>query len=213
MTSPIDVILTSCNRFDLLERTLDSFFAYNTAYIGKFLVYDDAGDKRDEANLIELSGKYPSVTFQVGEYPVGQIYALDHLTKQVTTPYYFTLEDDWEFYRHGFIEDSIAVLEKHPDIIQCWLREQGDTNGHPVYKYKDYCSLMSTKYSWKGFSFNPAVRRLDDYIEYSSIAKFDPKDPAKAERLIGEHYYKQGYKAAILPKGYVRHIGEGRGIR
>lgn len=205
----IDIILTSCGRFDLLERTLDSFFAFNTYPIANFYVFDDSSNP-DALN--KLSDKYPNIQFLYTTHHIGQIKAIDTLMQHVTTPYYMHLEDDWEFYRRGFIEASLLILEERPEIIQCWLREQGDTNGHPVYKMDGLYSLMSTKYEWKGFSFNPAVRRLSDYVAYGNIATFDKRNPASAEKAIGEYYHSLGKVAAILPVGYVRHIGFNRTV-
>ena len=39
----VTVVLTSCNRPDLLEKTLDSFFKYNTYPITTFNIIDDSG--------------------------------------------------------------------------------------------------------------------------------------------------------------------------
>lgn len=203
----IDIILTSCGRFDLLERTLDSFFKFNTYPVGKFIVYDDSDTIK---GLQDLSGKYPDIEFHFGDKRIGQIEALCYLMRHVTTPYYFSIEDDWEFYRPGFIEDSIALMDKHPEVMQCWLREHDDTNGHPIIKYNDSISYMSTKYEWKGFSFNPGVRRLVDYVPYNTLTTFHPNDPSRSEREIGNYYHSLGKIAAILPHGYVRHIGGGR---
>lgn len=213
----IDVILTSCGRFDLLERTLESFHRHNTYPIREFHIYDDSGfekwnDKQHEA-VERIEQTYSHVTFHAGDKRIGQIEAMCYLMQFVTTPYYFTCEDDWHFTESGFIEDSMAVLEEHPEILQCWLRSKSDTNGHPVISFNGKCSLMSTKYEWKGFSFNPALRRLSDYVPYNTITTFRPNDPSRSEREIGEYYHKLGRTAAILNKGYVKHIGDGRTIK
>ena len=42
MNKKITFTLTSCGRPDLLERTLDSFFEYNTYQIEKFIISEDA---------------------------------------------------------------------------------------------------------------------------------------------------------------------------
>lgn len=209
--NPIDIILTSCGRFDLLGRTLESFFRYNTYPIREFHIYEDSGDNDNEA--IQRFADTYDIHFHVGDKRIGQIEAMCYLMQFVTTPYYFTCEDDWHFTESGFIEDSMAVLEEHPEILQCWLRSQSDTNGHPVISFNGKCSLMSTKYEWKGFSFNPALRRLSDYVPYNTITTFCPNDPSRSEREIGEYYHKLGRVAAILNKGYCHHIGDNRGIR
>jgi hypothetical protein len=40
----VSVVVTSCNRPDLLEKTLDSFNDFNTHPIKKFIVIDDSGE-------------------------------------------------------------------------------------------------------------------------------------------------------------------------
>lgn len=210
----VDVILTSFNRLDLLKVTLDSFFKYNDYPLGRFIVYDDYGwdNMTDEQKgaFTEFTHNYHDIEWHCGNKRVGQILAIDTLVSKVATPYYFHLEDDWEFLAPNFIKDSIEVLEQHPDIIQCWLRGFDDTNGHPIIKHNGLFSYMSTKYEWKGFSFNPAVRRLADYTSYNDICPFNPKDPAHSEKKIGEYYFKNGFRAAILPQKYITHVGNGR---
>ena len=37
----VTVVLTACNRADLLEKTLDSFFKFNTYPLKRFIIIDD----------------------------------------------------------------------------------------------------------------------------------------------------------------------------
>jgi len=37
----VTVVLTACNRADLLEKTLDSFFEMNTYPLKRFIIIDD----------------------------------------------------------------------------------------------------------------------------------------------------------------------------
>jgi len=233
----IDVILTSYNRFDLLERTLDSFFRYNTYQdLGNFIILDDYGwlnlSEDQKKHLSSLQVKFnqnnnlllPSIWWLMPPERRGQIASIDSLWDQTTTDYVFTLEDDWEFYRPGFIEESLRVLkdaeEKRIKVIQCWLREQTDTNQHPITKIFNLSyDMMSLEYSpmWRGFSFNPGLRRRVDYDlsgGYGKLAKFEPTRPWESEIKIGQFYAAAGYQAAITRQGYVKHIGgNGREIR
>lgn len=225
--TPIDVIITSCGRFDLLRRTLDSFYKYNTFPIRTFTVYDDYGANKGgqqyEIEIEQLRLEYLKITFAYGRERIGQIQALNKLMRGVITEYYFTLEDDWEFYKSGFIERSIEILDNEKDIINVWLRSGEDTNGHPSEPIKNciYRILSDNHVNkagiWTGFTFNPSVRRLSDYNligSYSKHATFNPQRPWDSECKIGLLYRELGYKAAILPQGYVKHIGgDGRGIR
>ena len=100
----VTVCLTSCNRFDLLRRTLDSFFRFNTYGIDAFYVYEDS-DKD-----FPYKSDYPFVRWMGGDGRVGQIEAIDRLYEKVESDYIFHCEDDWEFMRGGFIEASLEIL-------------------------------------------------------------------------------------------------------
>jgi hypothetical protein len=122
------------------------------------------------------------------------------------------MEDDWETYRSGFIEDSMAILEAHEKIGHVWLREKEDTNQHPVEwpANLDFGILKSNHGMWAGFCFNPGLKRLSDYKlvkSYGKHTQFSRKAPWKSEAAISQLYNRLGYKAAILPQGYIRHIG------
>ena len=53
-----------------------------------------------------------------GSYPD----IIDLAYSNVDTEWIFHCEDDWEFYREGFVEDSMALLEANPEALQVWLR-------------------------------------------------------------------------------------------
>jgi hypothetical protein len=210
----VTVVLTSCGRPDLLRRTIESFDQYNTYPVAaKIIIEDGGGEVKDlpdgwvVANATDIKGNR-----------VGQIKAIDIGYQLVKTPYIFHLEDDWEFYAPGFIERSMQVLENERKCICVWLRNPADTNGHPLIMYASKHSTLrlSTSYKWKGFSFNPGLRRLADYkllAPFSQKVKWDPKQPWTAEKEIGEMYHRMGFYAVIFRGGgYVRHIGAGRHV-
>lgn len=212
----VTVVLTSCNRYDLLEQTIDSFLAYNTyTNIKDFFVIEDFYYNQ---NINRLIIKYPSIKFIINDQRIGQIKSIDKIYKNINTKYIFHMEDDWLFYRSGFIEESVEFLEKseNMNIIQLWLRERHDTNGHPVVG-----NLLSLNYvnEWHGFSFNPGLKRLSDYKILSSYEKAvqDYKSkyyfPNNPESIIGIIYKNLGYRAAISEKGFLRHIGYGRTVQ
>lgn len=202
----VTVCLTSCNRFDLLRRTLDSFFEYNTYPIEAFYVYEDS---RFE---VPFKVEYPFVRWLGGDGNVGQVEAIDRLYSEVDTEYIFHCEDDWEFVRGGFIEASMDILSVEDGVHVVWLRGYGDTNGHPHaggYMSFGYLGI------WHGFTFNPSLRRLSDYEmvkPFSGIVSFDKYNACGSEAAIGQRYYMMGYRAAILPDKYVSHIGGGRHV-
>lgn len=209
----VTCILTSCGRFDLLARTLETFFKFNSYHVTEFLIYEDSG----QAVPIALKNTYPFIKWFEPVNRTGQIVALDTLWSNVKTEYAFTMEDDWETYREGFIEESMKILEAEPKIMQVWLREKEDTNQHPILFEvgKPYGIMATNNGLWAGTCFNPSLKRKSDYDlvkSYGKHAQFLPKQPWKAEAAISQLYHRLGFKAAILPKGYIKHIGWDRHV-
>jgi len=205
----ITLVVTSCGRFDLLERTLNSFFRYADLPMEHVVITEDGPSKLPQRFTECFT--YNSV-INPG-IRVGQIASIDRAYALVTTPYVFHLEDDWEFHRTGFMQESLSALEADPLCINHWLRERNDTNGHPLDGDR-----LRPGYNgrWHGFTFNPTLKRMSDYHAigtYGSICPWDPKDPAKAEAAIGKRYHQLGYHASIAEQGYVKHIGEGRHVQ
>lgn len=189
MKAAVTLVITSCGRFDLLKRTMDSFAKYNTYPISATIVQEDA-------------------------YREGQIKTIDKAYAQVRTPYIFHCEDDWEFLAPGFIEKSLTTLEAYPDIITVWL--QNGMN-HPTEKRGDLTLLQrGFRDIYNGFSFTPGLRRLADYHK---LGRYQDHVLCRrgvanneGEGGLSKLYDSMGYRAAILDHTYVRHIGEDRHI-
>jgi len=218
-------VVTSCRRYDLLSDTLNSFFSMNTAPFDRLIVIEDGADIPEE--IRRPFSHHPIEWISTGQR-VGQLAAIDYAYSRVTTPYIFHFEDDWLFYRSGFIERSLVVLESNPKCLQVWIRALTDTQRHPMEEFV-HTDLGVTwrrlaldyrfKGEWHGFSFNPGLRRLQDYVSmggYGVHARFDPANPGEAESRIGALYRMRDFYAAILcdddGSGYVRHIGWGRHV-
>jgi len=219
----ITVVVTSCNRHDLLARTLESFRAHETeGRVARILVAED-GDCDPDAVCTQYGAEY----FCTGER-VGQIGLIDQAYARIRTPFIFHLEDDWQFYRTGFMQRSRAILENDPSTLLVQLRAWNDTGGHPLsFMAPDRSfGVMAFGYCdcWHGFTFNPGLRRLSDYIRLGGSYEKQPrtmyvvaKTPSAAlpfEVEASAFYHRLGYRAVILDEeGYVRHIGEGRHVR
>jgi len=222
----VTVVVTSCDRPDLLDKTLSSFFKLNTFPITRMIIVEDGG--KIESDLVE---KYQSRNIDwisTGDR-VGQIAAIDYAYSHINTHFVFHMEDDWEFYEPDFIEKSIRILRSNPKCLQLWLRSLEDTNNHPVdsqvhlkgdIKWQKLAWDYQNKWGeWHGFSFNPGLRRFADYRltgGYGKLAKYDFNNPGKAESIIGKYYREHEYFAGILADngglGYVRHLGGGRQV-
>lgn len=207
----VTVVLTSCGRFDLLKKTVDSFFEFNTYKIFQFIIIDDTPNvptierKKIINELIDPYKSKCDFDIIVNNENMGQIESIDKAYKRVKTKYIFHLEDDWEFYKPFFIEDSLLVLTNFPWIYTVWLRAGNDTNSHTISYYQDLgFSLLDIGFLnlWHGFTWNPGLRRLSDYQKIECYSKYIN------EAGVGKFYFLNGYRSALINSvGYTRHIG------
>ena len=206
----VTFIMTSCNRFDLLGPTLQSFLDYNTHPIEQYIFIEDSEKiQLLEETIQQFPEVYEKALLLHNSPKLGQIKSIDRAYSHVKTDYIFHCEEDWDFYRKGFIEDSLELLKEDESIINVWLRELDDTNGHTfddtILHTKNGLAyhLLDTNYqdTWHGFTFNPAIKRFSDY---TVIAPFEQ---VGHEAEISDAYYKLGYKGAILLEGSVKHEG------
>ncbi len=224
----VTVVITSCGRHDLLERTLDSFFRYNSHPIRKVVVIEDG----PAPNIEHLKRRYkhqPMVWADTGER-VGQIRAIDMAYRLIDTEFFFHCEEDWEFYRPGFIENSMKILKAFPEIIQVWIRSFPDldpypriqrlfqADGVPFYLVADGVDA-ARQWVWYGFTFNPGLHRARDYQligSYSALDRLNEKLAVEVEQALGILYRGMGFHAGMIADhdgaGYVKHIGEGRHV-
>ena len=209
--SNITLVVTSCGRLDLLKRTLESFDRFNTAPVREVFITEDAGDEGVRA-VIPAHWK-DHCTFFVNRPKLGQLASIDLAYEQVKTPYIFHCEDDWEFYRPGFVEDSRTILELRPEILQVWLRNyvydlqvhspyirlgaREVIGGVPCYP------LISDKPEWQSFSLNPGLRRLKEYRLCAPFAGHG------GEKALSQRYAELNLTAVTLEGDAVLHTGFG----
>ena len=219
----VTVVVTACGRDDLLKETIESFVAFNTYPISEFIIVEDSGRPGvHEAYRQRLP--WPVRTIY-NETNLGQIRSIDIAYSHVKTAYIFHCEDDWEFFKPGFIEKSLEILESDPMIFTVWLRPYDDTSGHPIEpEIRGNHRYMALNFAncWSGFTFNPGLRRMRDcarFLPYSRLEGLIPKGE-KQSLEIGEVdlsiYHKLfGYRGAITldPEGYARHIGWERHVK
>lgn len=225
MDRDITICLTSCGRFDLLEKTINSLVTYwDGEPPAAFLIHEDSGAIPDQL-AIDLN-RFLQRHWQIkAEWSVsnraGQVHAIDSLYTQVQTHYIFHCEDDWEFYQTGFIADSREVLDHDSDIYTVWLRHPSDRNGHPVLngvrrtlnnvRFQDIA--INYRKVWHGMTWNPGLRRLRDYMiagHFSSFCIWNNNDHCQSEQQFNAHYRELGFKAATLCRGFVKHLGNNR---
>lgn len=222
----VTIVLTSCNRPELLDATLNSFIQKNTYPILETYIIDDSGIIGCNDSVIS---KYTSLNIKsiYNNKNIGQIQSIDKVYSYVKTKYIFHCEEDWEFLQPGFIEKSMKIFNENPSdkIYTVWLRPHHCTSGHPIlydnlqkgyYKMKPDYSYYDKGhiYTWCGFTFNPGLRKTFDCLLFHPYSLKCEKSVKNGKEYIGEYtlnkkYADAGYYAVILdnPAGHVNHIG------
>lgn len=206
----VTVVFTSCGRLDLLKITVESFLKNNTYPIHKYILIENSGNKTIKKDLEKIMDGL-NYEIIINEENIGQVASIDKAYSKVDTEYIFHCEDDWEFFDKGFIQKSIDLLKFDKNIVNINLRVRFDGEKgsmHPVSEilktekenfYHEY--LPNYLGMWHGFSWNPGLRRLSDYLEIKPYKQFIN------ESGVGKKHFSDGKKSACLNNYYCKHIG------
>lgn len=213
MKSQITFTITSCNRIDLLEKTLNSFMSINNYEIDEFIMSDDSGDEEISKQLNKKYGnKFKIIS---NDSRIGLSKSLDNLFNSSENEFIFHCEDDWMFDTNpNLISESLSILDENPDIHQVSVRHD-HCNPHKPVGEKQYTStsveylILSQEFRstptqmWNGYSWNPGLRRKSDYL------KMFPKGVSEFgdEYDCAHHTKKFNYKSAILSNTSCYHLG------
>lgn len=224
--SDVTVVLTACNRPDLLEATLDSFVEKNTYPIERFIIIDD-GLAPGCNEFVRDKYDLPFVLLY-NKAKLAQIRSIDLAYSMVTTPYIFHMEEDWKFLRPDFIQKSKEIMETDKNIVTVWLRSPQD--GTLQHKYSDEtystksglqfkkCDVPYPKGIWNGFTLNPSLKRVKDYDRvkpYQELPRITPPQQSGGNPLecdISVAYAQLGYYAVTLLDQHIEHIGWNRHV-
>jgi len=210
----VTLVITSCARPELLEKTLKSFIEFNTYKIRNAIFIED-GHSKESADIASVAFKNMDLhdtQIIINDQNLGQLNSIDKAYSLVSTKYVFHLEEDWEFFKSGFIEESLAVLDEFPDCLYLSLRSMFDQNNHPLAPFHrdEYYHLGFMTYKplwklvWTGFGFNPSLRRMADYRILAPYGAWN-----KREIPLGLAYLILGKRIYISKdKSYVKHLGD-----
>lgn len=209
---PIADIITfilSCNRLDVLEKTISSFLKTRDC-ITKMVILDDSGEPEIFTKLVEKYGQISDVIC----FPTNrsQWWAMDFMVSWCDTEYIFYLEDDWELLKPGYLNKSKKILEKYRevgtvDISWRTFEWQGIDSYHKElvddmffwkkpWKITDYHAAW---YSWVG---SPNLKRRDDLVMLGRIEKWHN------EWNIDRKFEALGFKGVFLNDKYCEHLGD-----
>lgn len=211
------LVVTSCDRHDLLRQTLDSFIATAEEKPYETLIVEDS--KAPEPDWFKSNWPYyfsrlGKVSWIQNDARMGQIWSIDRAYQLVKTDYIFHCEDDWQFNERGYIRDSFAILEKYPKIIQVSLR--GCDGWHDLIDLPPYegfkIAMPYWRGHWGGISFNPGMRRTSDYKKLGSYGLHVSYGTHGLghEATLSQMMLDKGYRIADLGRPIAVHTGGSR---
>ncbi len=124
------VAITSCGRFDLLQRTLDTLLPRLEGPIAKIIIVEDSGNsevidavkpfcKKLQEDRYLSSGKFfgEGIEVIINKPPLGLLKSIDRLYSKIETNWIFHCEDDWEFSGGGEVHRKIICSDE--SIFEC----------------------------------------------------------------------------------------------
>lgn len=209
--SDVTTFVISCNRLDLLEQTLESFYRTND-YLTKMVILDDSGDIGVFEKLVNKYGdRCDIICFPTNR---GLWWALDFMTSYCETEYIFYLEDDWEFVNSGYIQESKKILEKYReigivDISQRTFEFQGiDSYDRTLvddhFYWKKPWKITDYHAAWHIWCGSPNLKRRDDMLMLGKVEKWH------TEHNIDRKFTSLGFRGVFTKNKYVEHIGDNR---
>lgn len=235
----VTYIITACGRPDLLKTTLESIGNFNTYQgVREMFIVEDSGVHGVNDFALDMDIGFP-IHLVYNRVNIGQIKSLDKVLSLVKTSYCMSGEEDFEFFKPGFIEAAMgmhqAATERGDKLVTTWLRAHDDTNYHPFVENSDPglpYHTMSTEFRaphndpkqpdlkelvWSGFTMNPGLRTRDSYFAVGRLWQDLADDPATertGEYQLNTLYNQLGFIAAIGKQadGFVRHIGHERHV-
>jgi hypothetical protein len=207
--SDTTTFVLSCNRLDVLDKTLQSF--YNTRdYITKMVIVDDSATPGVFESLVEKYGE----TCDVICFPRNrsQWWAMDFMVSYCDSEYIFYLEDDWELTKPGYLNKSKKILQTYRevgvvDISWRTFEFQGiDSYEKKLidgeFFWKKPWKITDHHLAWHCWIGSPNLRRRDDLIMLGRVEKWHN------EWNIDRKFTALGFKGVFLKEKYCDHLGD-----
>ena len=233
----ITFTITTCKRFDLFEKTINSFLncCLDLHLIDKWICIDDNSSQDDRDKMYKL---YPFFDFVFKtEETKGHPQSMNIIKNIVKTPYIFHIEDDWKFFiKKNYITDCLEIIQKDDRIGQCLINKNyGETPScikikggyfnntskglrfyiHEYYKedsinefYKKYGFCPQNAY-WPHYSLRPSLLKTNVLKDIGDFNETLSCFQGQVfEREYSLKYIKKGYVSAFLESIYCIHIGK-----
>jgi GR25 family glycosyltransferase involved in LPS biosynthesis len=225
----ITFTITTCKRYDLFEKTINSFLncCEDIELISEWICIDDNSSDEDKDKMMK---NYPFFKFYFkDETAKGHAFSMNLLLDLVTTPYVFHCEDDFVWHhKMPFIKRCLEVLNSDKTLGQCLINKNyaetfedinliggifKQTVGGLRYFIHDYHPNIETfnvKYGyggncgyWPAFSLRPGLNRVS---VLKDVGVFDV-NKGHFEMHFAYQYIEKEYKTAFLDFISCSHIG------
>lgn len=207
MYDNVTLVLTSCGRLDLLEKTINSISKPVLDNIPTKIIVDDSTDT-EVYNNIKKATYLKGWKKLLNKEKLGQAASIDKAYALVKTDYVFHCEDDWHFDDFDFVAPSLQILEKYDNLLQVTFRKDTPHPTHDeLYEENERAfKVMIPGYNgWPGFTYNPNIFRFSAYNQLGKCAGMTEKD-------VGLFYKSKELYTAALENRIVSHLGDGRHV-
>jgi len=201
--------ILSCDRLDVLDKTIQSFL--NTRdYETKMVLLDDSGKQELFPQLVEKYGSFCDIIM----FPRNrsQWFAMDFMVSYCDSDYIFYLEDDWELLKPGYLNTSKQILQKYRevgviDISWRTFEFQGIDSYEKkliddTFFWKKPWKITDNHLAWHAWCGSPNLRRRDDLIMLGRVEKWHN------EWNIDRKFTALGFKGVYLNGEYACHLGD-----
>jgi hypothetical protein len=172
--SSVSLVITSCNREDLLYNCLDSIFTNQTYKFNEVIVSEASGVKTANSEILQ---RYPFVKYYSGDQ-ISQVVSIDFAYSKVNPNSTFILhfEEDWVVYKSGFVEKSITVLNMFPNISVVSLHKRNSDFQKPDLSSNILSDVALQNIDaphqggWGFFTWGAGLRRMKDYHDIGRLS-------------------------------------------
>ncbi len=235
VASTITLTITSCRRYELFEKTVNSFLncCLDVDLIDRWICIDDASSEADRRMMSE---RYPLIEFIFNDpSDKGHARSMNMLLDTIESELWIHLEDDWQFFvRDEYVRNALAILDDDLQIAQVLFnRNYGETFGcreisggltrrtkHDSIRYRLHEHFPADSVDYGEYIRNlPAGARSNTWwphyslrpslIRMSAIREVGSYDPESGhfELDFARRYFEKGYRSAFFDAINCLHIG------
>lgn len=213
--SDITAFFLSCDRLDLLDRTITSFLATSRDCPTRKIIYDDSAHSEVFRKIVNKYGhEFDVVCFAENR---GIQAAQDFMVSYCFTPYIFYVEDDWLFLKDGYLPLSKRILQAYREIGLIDLSDNPDNRligteydilGETTedFVFKKPWRISKEHLWWIGYCGAPNLKRRADLV------RLGRHETTCAEWHIDRIFALIGLKCVFSNEVYATHIGAGRSV-